>query len=647
MRTEWSETETIWTPTSSDWRSMSYISNDTVWVKILRAEGGTFFVQSVDGGTFRIPVSVGLKDAPRAGEIWLASEVSKRNWVFIGKRNPIRKASSMKVGMHVLAETCIGVEDAVVAALRSVGVDEVFLQVSNWRGKVYWNSPSAAALGLVVQADVLGAMSSRLSSVGIATYAVLHGGMFWSSAAADTLCQRRYVSGAMPSIVTDSGEYCSPVEGLDAVRGFTEELGEYEFVDGVALRLFCYEYEAYDVSPSIVSAFHEKTGKYPPVDVDTASADFWQWQDFRESLWTSFYSSVSSVLPLGKQFIALLPQGYWAPSVMPTGRLQHGLSDGIFDKGAVTFVGCEVDNPDEICGATSDGRVGGFQFALAQSARLAKHYSAHPLITLDLRVGMDYVEQGIRNAVKYGMAHVVLFDDGGFLVGDDATMRVELASAIESTRLYDDEPVATVGFLCSSDTRDVSTTGLGYAEAVASAAASLANNTGHKIRVLFDSDLDGIDDDPARTLVMLDTQNMSESGVSAVKEWNQRSDKSVVVVGRCGNKVGRSSVDSGVHPFWGVDLVSDSVLSSKTFTLSSMSPVIPSGSFTVASVRAQKFATEESLLLNIRREYVIGLVDEFVDTTPAEGVFYRAKFRSLDGQSDNWSVVASGWMSPP
>lgn len=610
---------------------MTQMSNtDTVVVSIVNIEANSVTVKMRTGGKFSIPINgATLPEVPAVGDLWLATEVYPRHWTLVSCYKPGREISLMKFGVVLNASTCVGIEDTVIHNVTSAGFSEAFISVGS-AGQAWWNSTAASNYGVTVMNDELTDLAKRATEAGQTAYAVIDGDMLVGN-----YRQQAFVSGTMPTPTITPVSMTSPFGSTDAMIALLNEVIATPNVSGVVLRGFHYHDRTCDYSPAIVADYHTKTGVYPPVAVDTTSAAFWKWEDYRESLWTSFFSTVRAGLE-GGQFFVLEPEGMWLYRAPTDGRIDLGLSDTFCDSGVFDSAGIALSSFSTLAGSSSDEEIvlGAFEFVLALSKRLSSQSVTFTSIQVPLaNVSQNDLDKAVSLSVNYGVSHFIVSDyDAMLAMRAPYATRADLKSTLSSygTRIVNSRGVA--GFLCSSDSRDISQTGAGvYALTIEKSVAEFCASTDYIVEVMFDSDLLTLSSSDVRSLVMLDAQNMSAVAVQSVQVWKALPSSHFVAVSRCGNKVGRSTTDTGVHPFWGYALLNTTTpAGTEVITLAASSPILPGAQISASGWRGLTFDVTPSLIscsdnfsmLSSSRNVLIGV--NIHEVTAAQTLLWRS-----------------------
>jgi hypothetical protein len=577
--------------------------NESVVVVIVNVSATKIRVKDAStGGQFDVSNEFGISEQPVVGDTWLLQEVSPRIWRFVARYDTKRAYSSVKFSMVVDALDCLGLESTVVEQIARMGIQEIVLNAA-YGGVLYWDSPLATTYGLVLGQDVVSRVVTHAKRLGLSVQVMIDSTLWDDIAAHEAYLQHVYVSGSMPAISTTTVSQISPLNARTAVAALVAELCSVEpTITGVVLRGMQYHDRTADYSLEVLRDYKHLKGAYPPVAVDVESASWWTWQDYRETLWGDFFTVVKAAVPAGKTFTFLSTERLWMHRAASG---QYGESDGRIDTGlgdslggtSVPYVGIDIQDFEGLAGDTDDVRMGTFGFCLALAQRFAGN--GFPTVCMSVNKTSTVLQWCIKSAVQFGVAQF-MFRDYGDIVSE-ADVR-SIADVIKSSLTYTLSDAASIGVLCSSDSRDRQAAVGEYSGRVETQMSLLGCRSDFPVRVLFDDDIvSAARLSAVRVIAMFECSVMSAAAQTFLRtclETNR--DKRLVAIGETAvrNTVLDAKATSPLWAWFGLTCTGNETSVAKDLTLKTSAPVMSNTSFGLGTVAYLQVVSGTSALVN-------------------------------------------------
>lgn len=509
---------------------------------------------------------------PQVGEIWRVKRVAGSIWAFDCKLN-VGGYNLMRYSMSLDIKTCIGRERPVIDDIAKSGVTEIYLTVAE-DGVVYWDSAIAGEFGLVSRSgskgssDFIRQVIDRCDAAGISVVLVIDCGL-WSDATnllhqyyRQKKISESYTFGTWMALLaydwgtisyvtwrdildnnwggdalSSSGTW-SFVTAKDAVCSLVSELyGKY----GNRIRGICFsnwrgDGGFADVSDYVNGVYKSMFGRDIFYDMTVGIySDLW-WQhrsdmiSMFDGLQRSFLADVKSVAA-GMPVSVIIPSQVIFQSSERAGRFETWIDDD-FGSYGWSLVGCPLDYVES---ADESSAMRSFEYGVACMNRVAKGSS--PLFMLNIKGDMNY--SGFLSILaKYDATNVMVgsYEDWRLLKDSDV---LALSAAMNEYSVSPKSSLDDIGFYLSNDSRDVAhfdeLRPNRFTDAVCDMVAVLLEKLPHRIRILYDSDVEDIGSATGlSSVVLFCADNMSDSGVEAVESLLKSKGVGVVVVGMSG-----------------------------------------------------------------------------------------------------------------
>lgn len=508
---------------------------------------------------------------PRVGEMWLAAKIGPGVWRF---ENVISADSYnfMRYAMRLDIRSCIGGERAVIDDIATVGVGEVYLTVAR-DGIVYWDSSVAGRCGLSVVSgvnnggrDYVRRVVDRCRAAGLTVVLVIdmelwsdpgnvranyyqqmvadesYAGFGWGAVFNydwDELQQLTWAQVENSEFGSAVGSYAPKWSLVTAKPVVADMVAELYSEFGDAVRGVCFDNWAFagalaDVGDYVAGEFKSRTGlPLTSKMLGGMFSDEW-WEnrreimDFFNDLQTEFVGACRAAAPTW-QVTAIVPERVLCITSERTGRFDTWVDDS-FGGFGWSMVGCKMDftrSPD------ADAEERSFEFEVASLRRLAR--GASPLYEIDVDgIGGEY--SGMLNILaKYDATNVLVSDYESWRRMDDARA-IRLRNALNSYSVVKRSEYRDVGLLVSNNTRDVSFANdfvlNRFTRSIQTFSKMLLDKTPHRIRVLFDGDMEDIESvSGISSVVLFDAINMSDDAVDAVSSLIDSGAFGVVLIG--------------------------------------------------------------------------------------------------------------------
>lgn len=479
--------------------------------------------------------------APSVGEMWLIEKYSLGKWTFISKMNSGRY-SVMSLWMELDARTCVGTERLVADDMAATGIDGVYLKVADG-GVVMWDSEVAKGMGLAVMGDHVTQIIDRLRYHDLAVVLVI-GDTLWSDTS-DAIHAQRQQCVLEGGVVKQTGKLSWEGAARDVTLLVDELFEKYGTeVRGVCIDGLSAAGESGDFSVPMRKRFYDLFGRMPGEDMAARPAtnrnEWWS----RRLEWQQVHNA-----SLGDMIAGMRGKvGNWPISVKPAARAVTNSSSGVKTGRLSTFLDDDFAKMgwssvivpiEQTRQADATGELRSFEFCLAQAIRFARGaaFSAH------LDIGRLRDPKGAFEVLsKYDVKSVVL---GGYekwrLLSDSQVL--EIKAAVGEFKVSDVNNEASVGLLESHDSRDWWFYSVEdndrYCRSEESMAFSLLELLPHKIRILYDEDVEwdkGLSG--LSSAIMLNAQGISDRAITKVEELVNGGVTNVAVIGDIGGSDG-------------------------------------------------------------------------------------------------------------
>lgn len=483
---------------------------------------------------------------PRVGESWLVERYNYNSWRFLSKMST-DGYGFMDVSMKVDARYCVGRERAVVGDVARSGVDGVVL-VCAADGAVMWDSECAASLGLRTYGDHLTQLVNRFLDAGIHVTFAIDAGL-WNDV--DDLAQRPY-----QQVVVDPDTHglamsrlLSPWGAGGALGMLVDELYEKWGQDarGVAVDGLRLDGEGADYSTAAVGEWKRRYDRMP-------GRGFGRWDGTdewwgRRAAWNALMADGFSDMRrrmsqnVGNWPVSAILSPYvWCvgDGTEKSGVLATGVPDS-FARGGWSRVGFPM-----LCTMQADSaaEMRSFELLAAYTNRLAK--GAQPWHVLRLSsLPPDQYGAAFEILGRYGCSGVLVEDYAKWRTLPDSDV-LAIRDAIGAYKVYEKDTADKIGVLSSTSSVWCGRYDLDaivrWHKTFENTCSEMLDALPHRLDVRFDEDLGDVSGLAA--LVLMDPQNMTDSGVEAVSQMKVPT----VFVGDVGRYVGQSREERGRTP---------------------------------------------------------------------------------------------------
>lgn len=487
---------------------------------------------------------------PNVGETWIVEKISSNIWTF--KYKVARGSFNvMSYAMMLDASTCVGRERAIADDIAGAGVTEVFLKVADDMS-VMWDSKVAQNFGLRSFGDNVTQMLKRLKNLGISVTLSIDAEL-WSDQNDDSLAEYQQIKQDKDGNETRS-VVMSPSGAKLAVKALVNELKflYQPYIVGFCIDGIRMDGENSDFNSKAKAEFLANNGYVPDYSITEydGTESWWEkngaWIESRERALSSFASEVRTGLG-SMSLSAIIPQDAvkTGRSGVKSGRAECGIGDEFASSWSAVGMPMSFSRSSD-----KASELRSLEMFAAYEKRLAKN--SVPFYVLDLD-SLDQPDGVFEILAKYD-ANKVVFDsyEKWRLLSDEKV--ISLKEAMSKYKVTERSTSQHIGLVLSSDSRDVSAYDLesntSYTDAAESLCSSLLDKLPHRLKVLFDSDIEDVETiRSVACAVFFMVSNMSDESVQAVEKALSSSDKSLVFVGRTGYMVGRSSRERDRMPF--------------------------------------------------------------------------------------------------
>lgn len=516
---------------------------------------------------------------PQVGEVWIVDKMAQGSWIFVSK---VLSAgyNLMRYSMVLDMADCVGRERAVIDDIANSGVSEVYLVVASM-GRVYWASKYAKRYKLYVSEDEFGnpvdlvrQVVDRCAYKGLAVTFVIDCELWY-----DTLnperghgefqqvgADERLLSGGWSALrefewgevdddtwrnVMDMSVGSGEQEPLarhrmtmtfghaeEPMSRFVAELYDSysDSVRGVCFSNWKFDGAYADVSDYMRVGYEKEFGRDLVSDMTSGyKGDEW-WRrrmdicEFFASVQRDFLASMKDSAP-NWAFSAIVSDARLCLQSKEVGRYPTWLDDDFATYGW-SMVGCKINYTRS---SDPDDEMRSFEFDVSCLNRFAEGSS--PLFVIDIAGGDNYSEM-LNMLAKYDATNVLLSDYSEWRMLGDKHM-IDLKNAMNSYSVTKRGTLDSIGFYLSSDSADISYNDESavnrFHKAAQECAAAIINKLPHKLRILYDSDIENLGAiDGVSTIVLFNSTNMSDKAIDAVNDFLGNGSRSVVFIGRCG-----------------------------------------------------------------------------------------------------------------
>ena len=591
---------------------LSSLSSETA--EVLEVNEGGARCRTPYNSEVTVPWSSNLPSpVPQVGDVWRIERVYDSIWAFDCKLTG-NGYNLMRYAMQLDVRTCIGKERPVIDDIANSGVTEVYLTVAE-DGVVYWASDVADKYGLLSyggdeSSSLIRQVLDRCGAAGLSVVLVVDCGLWsnpndmlhryyrqksvdegyalgiwgellnyewgdineitWRDVLESGVMSESSLSSNTWSFVTAKEAVCELVLELcnlfgDRVRGicFSNWRGDGGFSD------------VSDYANGVYKSLYGRDIYYDMV-ADPFSDEWWS---HRADMQAMFGGLQSDFLHAVKETVVGMPVSVIVPSqvVFPSsercGRFDTWIDDD-FGRYGWSTVGCPLSY---VRSASSEREMRSFELGAAYLKRLA--LGSTPLFSLGIEPDADYGSL-LSILAKYDATNVLVgsYEDWRLLADDDV---IRLKSAMNEYSVTPKSGLDDVGLLISNDSRDVAffdeREPNRFSDSVIVMASSMLDKLPHRLRVLFDGDMQDMNDggvSGVSAVVLFEAENMSDADVDAVESLLESESIGIVSVGICGRYGPWSTSPRFDIPFlgyfgdrdYGTMLYSDSITLSGGYT---------------------------------------------------------------------------------
>lgn len=534
------------------------LSGDQMQVVQIINVGSNGITCKTQAGTLTINFDLSNTETPpKVNEVWLISKVASNKWRLWNKVTN-GNINVMRYVIRLNASRCIGKERAVVDDIVSAGFDEVLLTVAD-NGFVYWDSDICENYGLKSQ-PILKQLLDRFRNNNVAVIVALSSEI-WSDTTNDDFAtyQQQTNTGVRSRKWSASGAKDAIVALIDELRlKYGSDITSY-CLDGIGLAGL-----AYDRNPIADKNFYSQN-KIMPSDnyiVNGIDDNYLLWREFLSQEQRLLCQAIKDKIGI-TGLIAIVPDyAYCLVDSDGLGYARSGI-DSSFGGYGWSYAGMPIAYQHS---ADPQSELRSFEACVAICCRLGEQ--CKPIF--DLSVPDITQPYGMFSILaKYGANQVIVGDYDDYKVLSDEITE-ELWRAMDKYRITNVNNSDYDGLVLSMQSLNAShwqsEANIDYMESWYSMASLIVDKTSHRLRILFDDDLnleEKYNRNAATCLFMV--SNMTDDIINAVTNIVNDGGRYLCLIGRCGYLVD-DTTSTRTYPF--LDLFGESATETREYIYS-------------------------------------------------------------------------------